>query len=122
VTAGGAPVSQPRAVGPDWRAWAPPLAPPVAGGLPEEEAAQIAADWWDEDPHLAAALMWESYAATLPQTQAVAQVATGSQSVSYNPPAPGGEFGLAIARANWHRGFTGSLASVPLSAWGDDWP
>jgi hypothetical protein len=57
--------------------------------------------------------MWEAYAATLPPSAAVSQVATGAQSVTYNPALPAGDYGLAIARANWHRSFT-TLASVPL--------
>jgi hypothetical protein len=99
-----------------WQKWAPPLEPPTAGGLPEEEAQRIADAYWDDDPHLAAALMWEAYAAILPPTPTVAQVATGSQSVSYSPPRPGGEYGTAIARAEWHRSFLGTLASAPLVA------
>jgi hypothetical protein len=98
----------------DWRLWAPPLDPPTAGGLPEDEAALIAAAWWDADPHLAAALMWESYAATLPPGPAVAQVATGMQSVTYAPAIPVGDLGTAMARAAWHRSFTSGLGSVPL--------
>jgi hypothetical protein len=92
------------------------LEPPTAGGLPEEEAQRIADAYWDDDPHLGAALMWEAYAAILPPTPTVAQVATGSQSVSYSPPRPGGEYGTAIARAEWHRSFLGTLASAPLVA------
>ena len=98
----------------DWRAWAPPIDPPTAGGLPEAEAQEIADAWWDDDPHEAAALMWESYAALLPPAPAVAQVATGSQSVSYSPPVPGGDYGLAVGRAAWHRSFVGSLHTAPL--------
>ena len=101
--------------GPSWESWAPPLAPPADGGLPVEEAEAIAAAWWDDDPHLAAALMWESYAATLPPTPAVSSVTTGYQSVSYGPPTPGGDLGLALARAAWHRSFTTGV-SVPLRA------
>jgi hypothetical protein len=99
---------------PSWQDWAPPLDPPTAGGLPEAQGQAIADTYWAPDPHLAAALMWEAYAATLPQTPAVAQVATGSQSVSYQPPAPGGEYGQAVARAAWHRSFGGTLATVRL--------
>ena len=60
--------------GPSWEAWAPPLAPPADGGLPVDDAQAIADAWWDDEPHLAAALMWEAYAATLPPALAVAQV------------------------------------------------
>ena len=78
-------------------------------------AQAIADDWWVIDPHLCAALQWEWYAAMLPPTPAVAAVSTGAQSVSYIPPAPAGDYGLAIAQAAWHRSFvTGTLISVPL--------
>jgi hypothetical protein len=100
--------------GPDWRAWAPPLDPPTAGGLPEAEALEIVAAYWADDPHEAAMIMWENYAATLAPTPVVAQVATGSQSVSYSPPMPSGEYGLAVARAAWHRSFLGTLHTAPL--------
>jgi hypothetical protein len=100
---------------PPWASWAPPLDPPTPGGLPTEEAEAIAAAYWDDDPHMCAALQWESYAATLPPSAAVSQVATGSQSVTYAPALPGGEYGLAIARAAWHRSFC-SFATVPLVA------
>ena len=107
---------------PPWEAWAPPLSPPAAGGLPQDHAQAIADAWWDQDPHLCAALQWEAYAATLPMTPTVSQVATGAQSVSYSPALPGGEYGLALARAQWHRSFT-TAVSVPLHrsaapAWG----
>jgi hypothetical protein len=98
---------------PPWEAWAPPLNPPASGGLPQDQAQAIAAACWEQDPHLAAALMWEFYAATLPMTPAVSQVATGAQSVSYSPAQPAGAYGLALARAAWHRSFT-SAVSVPL--------
>ena len=98
---------------PPWESWAPPLDPPTPGGLPVAQAQAIAEGCWAEDPHLAAALMWESYAATLPATPTVSQVATGAQSVSYSPAQPSGDYGLALARAAWHRSFT-SAVSVPL--------
>jgi hypothetical protein len=98
---------------PPWASWAPPLDPPTPGGLDAVEAEAIAARWWDADPHLAAALMWEHYAATRPPAAAVSQVATGSQSVTYSPALPAGDYGLALARAAWHRSFN-TLASVPL--------
>ena len=96
-----------------WQAWAPPLGPPADGGLPVDDAEAIADAWWDDDPHLAAALMWESWAATMAPTPAVAQVSTGAQSVSYGRAVPSGDLGLAMARAAWHRSFT-SAASIPL--------
>jgi hypothetical protein len=100
---------------PPWQAWAPPLDPPTSGGLPLDQAQAIAEAVWDDDPHLCAALMWESYAAMLPPTPVVSAVSTGAQSVSYSPAAPVGDAGLAIARADWHRSFvTGQLVSVPL--------
>jgi hypothetical protein len=97
-----------------WQDWAPPLDPPTAGGLPDDQAQLIADAWWDEEPHLCAAEMWECYAAMLPPTPVVAQVATGSQSVSYSPPAPSGEAGVAMARARWHRSFLGTLGTALL--------
>lgn len=100
---------------PPWLAWAPPLDPPTPGGLAADDAAAIALAWWDQDPHLCAALQWEHYAALLPPSAAVSQVATGSQSVTYAPALPSGEYGLALARAEWHRSFS-SLASVPMRA------
>ena len=69
---------------------------------------------WDEDPHEAAAIMWEHWAATLPPALAVAQVSTGSQSVSYGRATPAGDLGAAMARAAWHRSFVATLVSVPL--------
>jgi len=99
-----------------WVAWAPPLDPPTAGGLPYNLAASIADVWWDVDPHYCAALQWEAYAATLAPTPTVATVSTGAQSVSYSPAAPTGEFGLAMQRAAWHRSFVeDQLLSVPLA-------
>ena len=100
---------------PAWESWAPPLDPPASGGLPQDQAQAIADAWWDEDPHLCAALQWEAYAATLPMTPTVSQVATGAQSVSYSPALPGGSYGLAMARATWHRSFT-TAVSVPLES------
>ena len=98
-----------------WQAWAPPVDPPTAGGLPVDQAQCVADTWWAVDQHYAAALLWEAYAAMLPPTPAVAAVSTGAQSVSYSPAAPSGDYGLALARAGWHRSFvTGTLVSVPL--------
>jgi len=96
-----------------WVGWAPPLTPPAQAGLPAARAQQIADAVWDDDPHLCAAIMWEEYAATLPPAPAVASVQTGVQSVSYGAPTPGGELGLALGRAAWHRSFC-SVQSVPL--------
>jgi hypothetical protein len=105
-----------------WEAWAPPLDPPTAGGLPYDQAQSIADETWETSPHLCAALQWEAYAATLPPTPVVASVNTGVQSVSYSPPAPVGQFGLAMDRANWHRSFLeGSLLSVALSTTPDSY-
>ena len=56
-----------------WEAWAPPLAPPTDGGLPVDDAQAIADAWWEDDPHLGGAPMWESYAASLPPTPSVAR-------------------------------------------------
>jgi hypothetical protein len=98
-----------------WELWAPPLNPPVEAGLPYDAAQAIADAWWDEDPHLCAALQWEAYAASLPPAPAVAQVSTGVQSVTYGRAIPGGELGMALTRAQWHRSFT-TLVSVPLQS------
>lgn len=99
---------------PAWESWAPPLSPPAERGLDAGHAAAIAAAWWDTDPHMCAALMWESYAATLPPALPVAQVSTGAQSVSYGRALPGGELGAAMSRAAWHRSLAASTGSVPL--------
>ena len=50
----------------DWTAWAPPLDPPAADGLLAGAAQAVADATWSTDPHLCAALQWESYAAMLP--------------------------------------------------------
>jgi hypothetical protein len=102
-----------------WESWAPPLSPPTEGGLDRDEAQAIAGAVWVDGGELAmhecAALQWTSYAATLPPAPAVSAVTTGAQSVVYGQPIPGGELGLAIGRANWHRSFlSGQLVSVPL--------
>lgn len=99
---------------PLWQQWAPPLDPPTEGGLPERTAQAIYDAIWPADPYLAAAMMWESYAATLPTEASVVQVATGAQSVTYAAGTGGGAFGLAIARAKWFRSMAGSLTSVEL--------
>lgn len=99
----------------DWRSWSPPLDPPTAGGLPEATAQAIADATWSTDPHLCAALQWESYAATLPPSPSVASVSTGAQSVSYQPPMPGGDYGAAMSRAAWHRSLMGDLGAIPLT-------
>ena len=99
---------------PGWQAWAPPLDPPTDGGLPADVAQQIADAYWSSDPHLAAALMWEAYAAMLPPSPSVASVSTGAQSVSYSPPVAGGGFGLAAGRAAYHRSLTCSLDTAVL--------
>lgn len=96
-----------------WESWAPPLDPPMTGGLPLGQAQSIADAYWQDDPHLCAALQWEAYAAMLPPTPSVASVSTGMQSVVYQPAQPTGDYGLAISRAQWHRTFT-SLQTAPL--------
>lgn len=104
-----------------WEEWAPPLHPPIATGLPVEKAQEIADATWATDPHLCAALQWEWYAATLPLSQPVTAVSTGAQSVTYDPPAPPGEPGQALARAAWHRSLVkarlGSLQISDGGAW-----
>jgi len=97
-----------------WQTWAPPLDPPTPGGLPADVAQTIADATWGTDPHLCAALQWESYAAMLPPSPSVSQVSTGVQSVSYQPPMPAGEYGTAMARAAWHRSLMSSGGGVEL--------
>jgi len=108
-----APPDQPAP--PGWTLWAPPLDPPTAGGLPESVAQAIADAAWSTDPHLCAALQWEAYAGMLPPQPAVASVSTGAQSVSYSPPMPGGDFGLAMSRAAYHRSLASSLGTIELT-------
>jgi hypothetical protein len=115
-------------VGVSWRAWAPPLNPPDERGLPEAYAEEVAALYWLTDPWLAAAMMWEAYAAGLPPEAPVVQVATGVQSVTYGA-GGGGAWAQAMARAEQFRAMRGSLHSVPLrlsvppgpEPWPDDW-
>lgn len=99
----------------NWQDWAPPLNPPVESGVPIDVAQEIADTYWESEPHLCAALQWEYYAAMQTPTPAVSSMSTGVQSIAYSPPAPGGAYGTAMARAQWHRGFiTGQMESVPL--------
>ena len=98
---------------PPWVAWAPPLDPPTAGGLPYGQAEAIADACWADEPHLAAELMWTAYAAQLAPEAAVASVTTGAQSVVYSGAAGGGDFGKATARAQWHHDRRGAQ-SVPV--------
>jgi hypothetical protein len=78
-------------------------------------AAQAIADaTWTIDPHLCAALQWESYAGMLPPSPALSNVSTGAQSVGYSPPMPGGEYGAALSRAAWHRSLMGAPDSALL--------
>jgi hypothetical protein len=97
---------------PNWQLWAPPLDPPVAGGLPVSVAQSIADATWATDPHMCAALQWEAYAGMLPPMPAVSSVSTGAQSVAYSPPLAGGDFGLAMQRAEYHRKLAGSLTTA----------
>ena len=85
---------------------------PRSSGRCPGAGALIAAAY--DDPHEIAAEQWEAYAALLPPSPTVAQVATGSRWASYSPPMPGGDYGLAIGHAAWHRSFLGTLGSVPL--------
>lgn len=99
---------------PDWvRRSCPPLRPPADDGLAEEEALGFlleSAPRW----HLGLAWCWDAYASTLDPTPSVVSVSTGVQSVSYNPASPSGPYGVAMARAAWHRGQLGTLHSEPL--------
>lgn len=99
-----------------WEAWAPPIDPPTAGGLPADQAQCIADTWWDVEPHLAAALMWEAYAAMLPPTPTIWSASTGAQSIEMRPAQPVGTYGMAMQRAAWHRTFvTGQVVGVPMN-------
>lgn len=102
----------------EWEKWAPPLDPPTAGGLDRAEAERLADLWWATDAHYAAGLMWDAYAGQLDSGPLVSSVNTGSQSVSYSPAAPLGDFGVAARRAAWHfarsHNGAGGLVSVPL--------
>lgn len=99
---------------PDWvRRSLPPLRPPADDGLDVDDAlgflAEAAPRW-----HLGLAWCWEAYASTLDPSPSVVSVSTGVQSVSYNPASPSGPYGVAMARATWHRGQLGTLHSEPL--------
>lgn len=111
-------------MGLSWQAMAPPLNPPDEAGLPEAYAAEIAAGYWETDPWLALALMWEAFAATLPPEPVVVSVSTGAQTVGYSG-GGGGPFAQALARAEWFRGQRGSLVSIQLGRGGgpgEPWP
>lgn len=97
---------------PLWERWFPPLDPPVDGGLPFDVAEAIAVEWWDCDPHEAAALAWETYAASMEPEPSIRSVTTGVQSVSYD--SGGSKWAQAVARAAWHKSMAGSGGSIPL--------
>jgi hypothetical protein len=102
-----------------WELWAPPLNPPVDGGLPAQFAQQIAEQHAACNPHLIAALLWEAYAGTLQPQASVQRVATGVQEVWYS--APGDPVSAAMARAAWHRSFLTDMVSVPLKVTHPNW-
>jgi len=82
----------------DFTVWMP------AGMDPAEKAGW--AEYAPDDPHLAAALAWESWAAQQDADPAagggaVRSVSTGAQSVTYDGPRTG--YGAAMERARWHR-------------------
>lgn len=72
---------------------------------------QTAKDYWaaqyPDDPHMAAAAAWESWAASNPEDIAsgtgagVRTVSTGAQSVTYDGPRT--VFAQSMERARWHR-------------------
>jgi len=104
-----------------WEVWAPPLDPPTSGGLSVTFAQQIAdLSLWPINPHLTAALQWESYAATLEPTSAVSTLSTGAQSVGFDPAAVPGPYGAAVRQAQWHRSFLGDTYSVQLRSTSED--
>jgi hypothetical protein len=53
------------------------------------------------DPHLAAALAWEAWAATLDAEPVVQSVSTGAQSATYSKGYS--KYSNAMERATWHR-------------------
>jgi hypothetical protein len=83
----------------DYTAWMPTAMPP--------EEKQEHADAWPDDPHMAAAVAWESWAAQQQEDEATAatagirSISTGAQSVTYDGPRTAS--GRASARAVWHR-------------------
>jgi hypothetical protein len=99
---------------------APPLDPPVEGGLPLDLAEDFADDWWGDDPYYALGLMWDAYCGMLgPPAGGISHVQTGAQAVSYSPPMATGEGATACAKAQWYFSRSihgaGGLASVPLA-------
>lgn len=91
--------------------WMPPL-------LDDARKAEIAAEV--SDPHMAAAVAWEEWAATLDVEGAVTSVSTGAQTITY---AKGhSPWQAAMDRASWHRSRS-SIKSVAFGGryvWGWD--
>ena len=84
-------------------------------GLDPARRDEIAA-LWPDDAHMAAAVAWERYAATLDADPVVVSASTGDQSVSYGP-AGASAHGAAMTRAAWHRSRARAVnvpTSVPL--------
>ena len=61
---------------------------------------QAFADAYPTDPHRAAAMAWQSWAASLPIEPPVTSVSTGAQSISYEKGYS--EYEAAMARSDWH--------------------
>jgi hypothetical protein len=85
-------------------------------GLPDDVKDRISAAHPD-DPHMAAAMAWEAWAATLAASgdaplSGVTSVSTGSQSVSYGGRGHGA-IASALDRASWHRS-RARVYSVPV--------
>jgi hypothetical protein len=98
-----------------WEVWAPPLDPPTEGGVPRQLAYDLADKFWPERPWLFGLLLWQFYAAMLDPSPSVSHVSTGSQSASYSPAQPGGDFGRALARIAFFERMLGDLHSIPLA-------
>lgn len=83
---------------------------------------QTAKDYWaaehPDDPHMAAAAAWESWAATLAAEPGVDSIQTGAQSIRYARTQSA--YSDASARARWHRARSRvrSVESGPLVEWG----
>lgn len=79
-----------------------------------------------DDPHMAAALAWESWAAQQDPSDASTQrprsVSTGAQSVTYD--GPSSTYGAAMERAKFHRAraraYSAELGPTYGPGWGAD--
>ena len=76
----------------------------MPAGMPTGDKDDIAAAY-PGDPHAAAAVAWEVWAATVQDdgTVGVQSVTTGAQTVTYAGSSGSGVVGDALRRAAWHR-------------------